>query len=164
MNYFLQRSLLFCLWGCLLVACSGKVEMPPPSMPTASASLPPPAAVSEVTTDTLPTLVLVEREASITGNLPLLTSLWAEDGRIVDGRGSVQTDDDYVWQGRAALLDRYIVAVFPAPPPALAPSELADATLTVEGDQATLINGGDRWHFVQREGRWWLLELVYSAP
>lgn len=162
MNYFLQFSILFCLLGCLLVACSGNVEMPPRPMPTTSP--PPPAAVSEVTAETLPTLVLVEREASITGNLPQLTSLWAEDGRIVDGRGSVQTDDDYVWQGRAALLDRYIVAVFPAPPPTLAPSELADATLTVEGDQATLINGGDRWRFVQREGRWWLLELVYSAP
>jgi hypothetical protein len=118
--------------------------------------------VREVTTDTLPTLVLVEREASIQGNLPLLASLWAEDGRIVDGRGSAEEDDDYVWNGRAAILDRYRLAVFPAPPPPLTAAELANATPAVDGDSATLINGGDRWRFVQRNGRWWLYELIYN--
>jgi hypothetical protein len=120
--------------------------------------------VSEVTADTLATLVLVEREASIQGNLPLLATLWAGDGRIVDGRGSAAEDDDYVWNGRAAILDRYRLAVFPAPPPPLTPAELADATPVVEGDNATLTNGGDRWRFVQHDGRWWLQELVYSSP
>jgi hypothetical protein len=120
--------------------------------------------VSEVTAETLPTLVVAEREASIEGNLPLLASLWAEQGRIVDGRGSTETSDDYVWAGRAAILDRYQLAVFPAPPPPLTLAELGDATLTVEGESATLVNGGDRWRFVLQEGRWWLQELVYSAP
>ncbi|MCC6456756.1 MAG: hypothetical protein IT328_17510 [Caldilineaceae bacterium] len=112
----------------------------------------------------MPTLVIAERNASIEGDLPLLASLWAENGRIVDGRGSVADSDDYVWAGRAAILDRYRLAVFPAPPPPLAPPELDDAILTVQGESAMLINGGDRWRFVLQEGRWWLQELVYSAP
>jgi hypothetical protein len=88
--------------------------------------------IAEITTDnlteTLPKLIVVEREASIQGNLPLLATLWAEDGQITDGRGSVETQDDYRWHGRAAILDRYQMAVFPAPPPPLAISELASAT------------------------------------
>jgi hypothetical protein len=112
----------------------------------------------------LPTLVIAEREASIEGNLPLLATLWAEDGRIVDGRGTSGDSDDYVWAGRAAILDRYRLAVFPAPPPPLTLAELAGATLTAEGDAATLLNGGDRWRFVLRDGRWWLQELTYRVP
>ena len=106
----------------------------------------------------------MEREASITGDLPLLAALWVEDGRIVDGRGTEDTSDDYVWQGRDAILDRYRLAVFPAPPPPLALTELGDATLTVYEDQATLINGGDHWQFVRQDGRWWLQELTYRVP
>jgi hypothetical protein len=131
-------------------------------MPTAFP--PPPAAVSEISAETLPNLVIMEREASITGDLPLLATLWAEDGRIVDGRGTEETSDEYVWLGRDAILDRYRLAVFPAPPPSLTLSDLAAATLTVDDDEATLINGGDRWQFVRQDGRWWLQELVYSAP
>jgi hypothetical protein len=119
--------------------------------------------ISELTADTLPTLTVAEREASITGNLPFLEILWAEDGRIVDGRGSAQASDDFIWRGRAAILDRYQLAVFPAPPPPLTFPDLANATLTVEGESATLINGVDRWRFVFQDGRWWLQELVYNA-
>jgi hypothetical protein len=107
---------------------------------------------------------MAEREASIQGNLPLLAALWAEDGRIVDGRGSVETSDDYIWTGRAAILYRYQLAVFPSPPPPLTPPDLASATLSVQGNHATLVNAGDRWRFTRQEGRWWLQELVYSAP
>jgi hypothetical protein len=106
----------------------------------------------------------MEREASIHGNLPLLATLWAENGRIVDGRGTAEESDNYVWNGRAAILDRYRLAVFPAPPPPLDPTALTSVTLTVEGSEAMLTNQGDRWRFVQAEGRWWLLELVYSQP
>ncbi len=141
-----------------LVACGGLPARPAP--PTASP--PPPAIVNEITAANLPTLVMIEREASIEGNLPLLASLWAENGRILDGRGTSEQEDDFIWDGRAAILDRYQLAVFPAPPPPLTSTE--DATLTVEGNTATLVNQGDRWRFVQQEGRWWLQELAYSQP
>ena len=96
--------------------------------------------------------------------LPLLAALWAENSRIVDGRGTAEESDNYIWDGRAAILDRYKLAVFPAPPPPLDPVALTSATLTVEGSKATLTHQGDRWRFVQDDGRWWLLELVYSQP
>ncbi len=110
----------------------------------------------------LPQLIIAERQASIGKDLGLLTQLWAEDSRIVDGRGTTATNDDYVWQGRAAVLDRYVVAVFANPPPPL--EKLDDLTLQVTGDTATGRNGQDRWRFVRRDGRWWLAELRYSQP
>src|SRR5690606_36984916 len=111
-------SVLRILWWCvptylasmLLAACATPPQTVAPPLPTAMAT--PPAVVIEATGDTLATLVVAERGASIRADLSLLATLWAEDGRIIDGRGSVTQDDDYVWTGRAAILDRYEVAVF----------------------------------------------------
>ena len=103
--------------------------------------------------------MLAERDASRRGDLPLLAMLWAGDARIVDSRGTAEPSDDYVWQGRNALLDRYAIAVFPAPPPPL--EEPLALDITASGDMATATLGVDRWRFVQRDGRWWLLELAY---
>ncbi len=136
-----------------------------------------PALVGELSTNdataAFTALIVAEREASISGNLALLTALWAEDARMVDGRGTATPDDDLVWQGRKAILDRYRLAVFPAPPPALDANSLDQAILQIENAparatsdprMATLVHGGDRWQLVQREGRWWLFELIYSTP
>ena len=126
---------------------------PAPAPPTAPAFAALPAA------DALPALVQAERDAARRGDLPLLAALWAEDARLVDSRGTAEPGDDYVWQGRDALLDRYTIAVFPAPPPAL---EAAPALeIAVSGDEATATLGVDRWRFTRRDGRWWLLELAY---
>jgi hypothetical protein len=104
-------------------------------------------------------LIESERQASINGDLQRLELLWAPDSRVVDGRGTTLEDDDYVWQGRAAVLDRYRVAVFANPPPPLTlPTVLAT---DVNKTTATVTNGNDRWRFVHRDGRWWILELVY---
>jgi hypothetical protein len=157
---FYGLFVLSCLMTFFIAACAGPQPLPAPPSPTATPLLP--SLVSEITTETLPVLVSLEREASIQGNWPLLAALWAENGRIVDGRGTVEESDNYIWDGRAAILDRYTLAVFPAPPPPLDPATLTSATLTLEGNQATLINQGDRWRFVQDGGRWWLLELVYN--
>jgi hypothetical protein len=125
-------------------------------------ALPLPTFVSDPPADALPHLIAAERQASIDKNLALLTQLWAEDSRIVDGRGTVDGGDDYKWEGRAAILDRYKMAVFVNPPPPL--EKLHDFTLQVTGDTATARHGQDRWRFVQRAGRWWLAELRYSQP
>jgi len=121
--------------------------------------LPAPAFAALPAADALPALVLAERDASRRGDLPLLAMLWAGDARIVDSRGTAEPSDDYVWQGRNALLDRYAIAVFPAPPPPL--EEPLALDITASGDMATATLGVDRWRFVQRDGRWWLLELAY---
>ncbi|MFN8488194.1 MAG: hypothetical protein U0350_11415 [Caldilineaceae bacterium] len=121
-----------------------------------------PAFVTAAPELALPQLVEAERQASIDKNLALLTQLWAEDGRIVDGRGTPPTGDDYVWDGRAAILDRYVVAVFANPPP---PLHLHGALLLqVTGDTATGRYGQDHWRFVKRANHWWLAELRYSQP
>jgi hypothetical protein len=104
-------------------------------------------------------LIEHERQASITGDLGLLELLWAPDGRVVDGRGTAPREDDYIWQGRAAVLDRYRVAVFANPPPPLIlPAHLA---INQTDTMATVANGNDRWRFVYRDGRWWIAELSY---
>ena len=149
---------LLCL---LLVACA-PATVPSPPMPTAAPALP--TFLVGPDEQVLPALVLAEREASIQGDQLLLALLWAEDARIVDGRGTADAGDDFIWDGRAAILDRYVLAVFPSPPPPLAPDALVDATWQIDSDMATLLNQGDQWHFVRCEGRWWLAELVYNVP
>ena len=92
-------------------------------------------------------------------DLATLRQLWAEDARIVDSRGTPHPADDYTWSGRAAILDRYALAVFPAPPPPFAAPP--DLDVTRQAGDATAVSGVDRWRFTFAEGRWWLQELAY---
>ena len=151
-------ALLAFVTGVLWLAGCTRAPAPASTVPSPS-PLPAPAFAALPAADALPPLVLAERAAARRSDLPLLAALWAEDARIVDGRGTADSSDDYRWQGRAALLDRYAVAVFPAPPPPLA--EPLALEIAADGDVATATLGGDRWRFVRRAGRWWLLELVY---
>lgn len=112
--------------------------------------------------EAIPQLIVAERTAARTGDLGTLSQLWAADAQIIDGRGTPDPADDYVWSGRAAVLDRYIVAVFPNPPPPL--DGMDGLAVAVEGDRATALHDEDRWRFVRRNGRWWIAELVYSSP
>ena len=107
----------------------------------------------------MPQFVVAERRAANQRDLATLAALWSPDARIVDSRGTPAPEDDYVWRGRADILDRYVVAVFPAPPPLLdAPPAGA---VQVEGATATAQFGHDRWTFVWQDGRWWIQELSY---
>jgi hypothetical protein len=118
-----------------------------------------PAFVAGAAEEAIPQMIAAEREASRTGDLPLMAQLWAEDARIADTRGTREEADDFVWPNRAAILNRYEIAVFPAPPPGL--EELPSPQIIVEGDSAVASNGNDTWHFVWRAGSWWLAELRY---
>lgn len=145
--------------GLLLAGCA---SLPPP---TPAALQPAPSAPLALTDDPLaaiPVLLQTERQASSARDLVQLGQLWAEESRIVDGRGTAAASDDLIWSGRSAILDRYELAVFPNPPPPL--SLPPDLPIQVVGDQATLRNGQDRWRFVRHQGRWWLSELIYSQP
>ena len=152
------------LWLVVLTACGSPTIIRPTPTPF---PLPTPAGTATVTAAstvpaTLLTLILDERAAAIAGDAATLADLWAADAVMVDGRATADPADDYVWRGRDALLDRYRLAVFPAPPSPLADADLTGALIEVSGDQATVVNGGDRWRMTQIEGRWWLLELRYN--
>ena len=145
----------------LLVFLPAGCTRSPQRLPLAPASVAvdPPAFVSLVAEQAIPQMIAAEREASRRGDAPLLAELWAEDARIVDSRGTADPGDDITWPNRAAILDRYTLAVFPAPPPAL--ETLPMPTITVDGDTAQAVNGQDRWTFIRQDGRWWMAELKY---
>ena len=145
---------LFC--AASAVACAPT----PTRIPPAPTVLPaPPDFVGAAPEIALPALVAAERQAASERNLPRLTVLWAPDSRITDSRNTPDAGDDYVWEGHAALMDRYQTAVFPNPPPQpLATSPRLEIMLN--GDEATAQNGQDRWQFIWRNGSWWLRELV----
>lgn len=106
-------------------------------------------------------LILAERQATIAHHLPVLGQLWADTAQIVDGRNSATPTDDYHWQGRAAILDRYQVAVFPFVLPPLVALD-ASAVITITGERATVQHLTDRWQLIKIDDRWWLNELKYS--
>jgi len=151
------QLLLFLLLALLLTGCTAA----PPRLPPTPTPAPPtpPAFVTLPAAEAIPQIIAAERDASRRGDLPLLTQLWAEDARITDSRGTDDPADDFVWPDRAAILDRYTLAVFPAPPPAL--ESLPAPAITVEGNGAQALNGQDRWRFVRWDGRWWMAELRY---
>jgi len=158
-------ALVCAVW--LLSACAGEAQtLIFPPTPTPATQIPaPPEAVTGEANEALPALIRAERQASIQGDLAMLAQLWAPDSRIVDGRNTAAPDDDYVWDGRDAILDRYVLAVFPNPPPPLStPDGLDDLIVHEEGETATAVNGVDRWRIVYADSRWWLQELIYQQP
>ncbi|MEM7537899.1 MAG: hypothetical protein AAF639_37360 [Chloroflexota bacterium] len=144
----------------------------PPELPDYLFISPEQSSLDDPTLDTIfSLLVMAEREASNQKDLPLLSQLWTQDARIIDGRGTKTSADDYRWEGNRAILDRYLVAVFPYPPPLFStPPELIWNTQQADtGDNFEPLvilaeNGHDRWTFIYQNERWWLHELVYSSP
>ena len=120
------------------------------------------AVVSDAPEKAIPALIVAERDASGAGDLSTLSLLWLQDARIVNGRTTVDSADDYIWQGLPAILDRYQLAVFPNPPPPF--EETPDFDIVLDGSNARVVNGVDEWRFVQSGGRWWIAELVYQRP
>ncbi|MCB0046416.1 MAG: hypothetical protein KDD92_13395 [Caldilineaceae bacterium] len=151
----LHRCLLFLLLFSLTGCAAPLLAPAPPQKATPS----PPAAAFLSGDQALPALVAAERTASRTGDAAQLAQLWHETSRVIDGRNTASPDDDYVWQGRDAVLDRYVTAVFPAPPP---PASFENLEIIIEGERASGRNGGDHWRFIYADGRWWLAELRYQ--
>jgi hypothetical protein len=151
--------LLLLLW--LTAACAGPVQRIS-AVPTPVVVVP--EFVSAPADQAIPALVAAERAAAREADAELLALLWDADAVIIDGRATADEGDDFRWVGRAAILDRYALAVFPSPPPPLEESTLRAGRLVVTDTVATLEIAGDRWRFVHRDGRWWLAELAYSRP
>ena len=152
--------LALCMAALAMLALAGCTRRAPVlPTPVAQPTPPAPSFVTAAAAVALPQLVAAERDASIRGDLALLAQLWAPAARIVDSRGTAAPEDDFTWAGRAAILDRYKLAVFPSPPPAFAAPPAF--TPLVVGDVATATLGNDRWRFQWDGRRWWLLELGY---
>lgn len=145
----------------LLSGCTRTAPPAPPDLfatalaPTGAA----PHAATLPADAALPALVLAERAAASARDLATLRQLWAEDAQIIDRRGTPDPADDFVWRGRNAILDRYTLAVFPAPPPPF--DGTPNLTVTIDGDTAIALLGSDAWKFTFHDGRWWLQELAY---
>ncbi len=156
-------ALLLLLAGCTTATPTQVV--PPPSAATPLAVVEQDFLLAQLdkgrAEEAVTVLILAERQAAIDQDLALLGALWATDARIVDGRNSVTPEDDYIWQGRAAILDRYRVAVFPFALPPLAALDAA-AEITVTGAAATVRHGPDVWQLRKAEQRWWLTALRYQ--
>lgn len=144
---------------CLTLAgCAGRPLLAPPSPSPTPPALPPFVATADPEI-AIPQLIMAERESAHRGDLALLAQLWADDAHIIDRRGTPDPGDDYRWGDRAAILDRYVVAVFPAPPPAF--DSLPQPVIDVTANGAVAHNGNDRWTFTWADGRWWIQELAY---
>ncbi len=142
------------LLALLIAGCApAPVRTPPPP-------LLPAALAAEQAADPA-ALVFVERNAAAARDLSTLAGLWAEDATLLELRGSGDADD-YRWAGRAAILDRYVTAVFPVPPAPL--QEPLAAQAEIAGNRATLRNGVDRWRFEWLDGRWWITALEIGTP
>lgn len=163
-------------------ACQPAAPPPPTAVesPAATRAIAPttqdvPAAVSEPPEFVIAWLIFAERAAAHRGELSQLAMLWAEESRVIDRRGHEDARHHYVWQGKDAVLNRYVVAVFPHAPPLLADDALNELILDAEfestrrvenlqeGDIVRAVNNGDRWRFIWQEGRWYILELSYTS-
>lgn len=115
-------------------------------------------------------LLLAEAEAVVKQDVERLAGLWAADGAVIDARHTADNQgDDATWRGRDAILDRYMVLVFPGNPQFAEP---IDISLEISGDTAKAVSttrigdevspAGDRWEFRFADGRWWIIALTYN--
>lgn len=115
-------------------------------------------------------LLVAEAEAVVRQDIERLAGLWAEDGTVIDARHTADNQgDDASWRGRDAILDRYMVLVFPGNPQFAEPAEMS---FEISGDTATAVSttrigdevspAGDRWQFRFADGRWWITSLTYN--
>ena len=111
-----------------------------------------------------------ESEAIVRQDMTLLAEIWAEDATVTDAKHTPLTpDDDAVWQGKDAILDRYVVLVFPGNPQSAGP---VDIVITIDGEHAlarstTKIGnevspGGDLWTFTRCGEHWCIETLTYN--
>jgi ketosteroid isomerase-like protein len=115
-------------------------------------------------------LLQAESEGVVRQDMTLLAELWAEDAVVTDAKHTpAASDDDAVWNGIDAILDRYVILVFPGNPQSAGP---IDIEITINGDQAiarstTKISdeispGGDLWTFTRCGERWCIETLTYN--
>lgn len=168
-TWFLLALSVWLISGCSPVPTSSQLSSPSALQPVEAEQVQAEslsALLASEANTAIPALIVAERAASSARDLATLSSLWQPDARIVDGRNTADPADDYIWPNRAAILDRYELAVFPNPPPRFEDVPTFDITHdTSTGDpHATVVNGVDEWQFIYSDGRWWITELAYQRP
>ncbi|NOZ48452.1 MAG: DUF4440 domain-containing protein [Chloroflexi bacterium] len=158
---------LLLLAGLLLGGC-GSPAGPPVSPTDNSARTPTPVPASDE--EAIQGLLRAEGEAVVQQDMERLAELWTEDAVVRDAKHTPQNEeDDAVWRGIDAVLDRYVVLVFPGNPQLVAPQVVS---MEVQGDEARVVSTtqigeevspkGDVWTFVRQDGRWWIASLTYN--
>ncbi len=158
-----KRFLLLC--SLLLLSACRPAASPQPAL---SARTPTPVPASAE--DAILQLLRRESEGVVRQDMDLLAELWAEDATVTDAKHTPGVvDDDAVWRGIDAILDRYVVLVFPGNPQFAEPS---DVDVVIEGDRATARSttqigdevspGGDLWSFARCDERWCIQALTYN--
>ena len=152
----------------LLGACTGPA--PEPQAATASTPGRPETTGPADEHEAILRLLRSESEAVVAKDIERLAQLWAEDSTVTDAHHTpADPNDDAVWHGIDAVLDRYMVVVFPGNPQYAEPG---DVQIQVTGDQATARSttrignevspGGDLWVFRRQDGRWQITALTYN--
>lgn len=152
---------------CLLLFSACRSVTPPPSAQTTERTPTPIPASDEAA---IRQLVQAESEGVVRQDMTLLFEIWAEDAIVTDAKHTPDTsDDDAVWNGIDAILDRYVILVFPGNPQSAGP---IDVEITIDGDQATARSttkigdevspGGDLWTFIRCGDRWCIDTLTYN--
>ncbi|NOZ70451.1 MAG: nuclear transport factor 2 family protein, partial [Chloroflexi bacterium] len=98
-------------------------------------------------------LLQAESEGVVAQDINRLAELWAEDAVVRDAKHTPgNEDDDAVWRGIDAILDRYVVLVFPGNPqfaePQIVSMEIEDGRATVVSTThigTEVAPQGDRW-------------------
>ena len=156
---------LFLLFSLLLLSACQPAASPQPAV-LARTPTPVPASAE----DAIRQLLHRESEGVVRQDMDLLAELWAEDATVTDAKHTPGVvDDDAVWRGIDAILDRYVVLVFPGNPQFAEPS---DIEIIVEGNRATARSttqigdevslGGDLWSFSRCGERWCIRALTYN--
>jgi ketosteroid isomerase-like protein len=167
-----KRTLLVALVAMvtLVAACSAPgVPAPPSSIPSPrprGTDTPTPANDEEA----IMQLLNAEAEGVVSQDIDRLMEIWHQDGVVTDANHTPDNpSDDRVWEGIAAIRERYVNEIFPS-----APSSVThpDAQITIEGNTATAVTtstigidhapGGDQWTFAKTDGRWLITSLTFN--
>ena len=164
-----MRTILTVLIAILFLAACGPAPTPTTAL---SPAAPPRVATLAPASDeeAILQLLTAEGEALVAADIDRLMGLWAEDAVVRDARHTPDDpSDDWVWEGRDAIRQRYVNLVLPGNPQE---AGAVDVNLTIEGDRATAISttrigsevspGGDRWTFRRINGTWKIESLTYN--
>ncbi len=139
-----------------------------PPIQTAPAALPAAAQADE--REAIAKIVRAEGQAVVAKDINRLAQLWTDDATVTDAKHTPgDPKDDAVWRGVDAVLDRYMVVVFPGNPQVAEPG---DIQIEINGDTAEarstthigneISPGGDLWTFRRQGGRWLIAGLTYN--